>query len=242
MSVFFTMCAEVALSSRFASRHRGAIAKRLQPAPDARFVGIHPGHAVRFTEGFPDWDFGFVSLEGDWLCYRGEKARFAIPRQALRDITIVAGPVAWLRERRVQVSHSGGVLTLGPDFSRPTKRKCRQLAGWLRDWADAASSVHPVGPPPEPAPAMPYLLGIESGRLIAAWTACKQGLKLLLTATALLSVTWRWIGMAVYLVPFLGAIAGFCLEIPRIFWPVRRPASQPEFLEAAEPLKSDSAA
>src|SRR5207244_5793862 len=85
-----TLGAEILWARRTVSRFRRKLTTRLQPQAGAIFVGLHPGRGVRFTEGYPDWDFGFVTIEGDWLCYRGEKTRFAIARQEITGIEVVS--------------------------------------------------------------------------------------------------------------------------------------------------------
>lgn len=124
--VFLLTCfAELVWSARFARRMRRILTGRLHPSKIAVFVGMHPGRGVRYTEGFPDWDFGFLELKGDWLCYTGEKAQFTIPRQDIADVSIAKGPMTWIREHRVQVVFSGGALTLCSDLHiRVSETRC----------------------------------------------------------------------------------------------------------------------
>jgi len=125
-----TLVGEVLWSKRFERRMRRGVASRLNPTLPATFAGIHPGRGVRYTEGYADWDFGFVSLEGDSLCYRGEKVRFAIPRQDVREVSIVKGPPNWVRERRVEVVFPGGAFTMNVSYANPTMAIARRTAKW----------------------------------------------------------------------------------------------------------------
>jgi hypothetical protein len=127
-----TLLGEVLWSKRFERRMRRGVASRLNPTLPPTFAGIHPGRGVRYTEGYADWDFGFVSLEGDWLCYRGEKVRFAIPRQDVREVSIVKGPPNWVRERRVEVVFPGGAFTMNVSYANPTMAIARRTAKWIK--------------------------------------------------------------------------------------------------------------
>ena len=94
-----TLALESQLWLHFGGRLRRRLAQRLAPSAGPAFSGIHPGRGVRYTEGFSEWDFGFFTTEGDWLCYRGEKTRFAISRQDVTGIDVVKGPIAWCPDR-----------------------------------------------------------------------------------------------------------------------------------------------
>jgi Peptidase family M48 len=209
---------------RFASRLRRALARRLNPSSGAAFVGIHPGTEVRYTEGFADWDFGFFTMEDGWLCYRGEKTRFAIPKQDLLDIRVVEGRPSWMRERRVEVVHPGGAFTLNAHFARPTKANARRTAKWLQEWA---SSPGVASARPLPPPLLPALPGLETSRWSAFWYASKIVLKLWLAAPLMVMFGWRS-GFAVAMVVLVAPVAAFLRMLPAVLWPIRKPRPSPE--------------
>jgi Zn-dependent protease with chaperone function len=215
-----TLGIEILWSRRIASRLRNTLTALVQPTPGAIFAGLHPGRGVRFTEGFPDWDFGFVTLEGDWLCYRGEKTRFAIARQDISAVDIAQGPISWLRERRVEITCSAGSFTLSADIAHPSKAKTNRIATWLRSWTAAASSEEPAGLSPEPAPELPRLPGIETTRVRGAVLVFDTGLKLAVAAALTAILAWHWIPANIIL---LAPFAGIARILPRALWPIRRP-------------------
>jgi hypothetical protein len=185
------------------------------------FAGIHPGHGVLCTDGFYDWDYGFISLEGDWLCYRGEKVTFAVPRQDILRIEVAKGRIEWLRENRVQVVYRGGAFTLSTDFARPAKA-APPTADGLRRWVAEATSRRPIGPPPEHAPVLPVLPGMTTSRIASLCSALFAALKLLLASTALFAFVYRWapgVAMMSLYAPLLALIH----RTPLIIWPLRRP-------------------
>jgi len=217
-----TLWIELLWSRRISSRLRRTLSERLRPADGATFVGLHPGHGVRFTEGFPDWDFGFVTLEGDWLCYRGEKTRFAVARREIGRIEITSGPIAWLRERRVEVTCAAGAFTLSAEMAHTSKAKAGSMSSWLRDWAVGTFDDAPTGYSPEPAPALPKLPGIETTRAQGMLRTFGAGFKLLLAAALTAMLAWHWVPSSIIL---LAPLAGIVRMLPRALWPVRRPCS-----------------
>ena len=215
-----TLVVELLWTRRIAVRLRQTLALRLRPAGDATFVGLHPGRGVRFTEGFADWDFGFLTVEGDWLCYRGEKTRFAIARQEITGIQIAKGPINWLREHRVEINCSAGAFTVSAELASADASKTNRIAGWLRGWSSGGGSELPAGSPPEPAPALPKLPGIETTRVWGVLATCNTGVKLAIVAALTAILAWHWIpANIIFLVPLAGVIR----MAPRAVWPVRRP-------------------
>ena len=227
----------VLLGSLFVNRMKRRIAARLAPAPHAVFAGIHPGSGVRFTEGFPEWDFGFISLEGDWLVYRGEKARFAIPRQDVIATSIVKGPIRWLREHRVEVIFRGGVFTLNQDFAYSTQAASARSEKWIASWVSAGVAGLPATPAPEPPPLLPRLPGVRSGRLAPLWFVAKTTLKIWLASPLLYLTGSGTVALGIVLVSFAAPLAVFLRALPNVLWPIRQivdaerdqyPAPQPE--------------
>ena len=210
-----TLGLENLLWRRFRNRLRRMLAQRLTPSADADFAGIHPGRGVRYTEGFSDWDWGFVTVEGDWLCYRGERARFAISRQEVAAIRIAKGPMAWQRARRVEIVFRGGALTLSANGVKRT-------ADQLHDWLSAATAAQPCTPAPEPPPLLPPLPGMEIGRLNAVWSVCKISFQLWFAAPLVIVAGWRS-GLSAAVVVFVAPLVVLLRFLPQILWPIRRP-------------------
>lgn len=221
--LWLELMGHVLLGSLFVKRMKRKIAARLAPAPHAVFAGIHPGSGVRFTEGFPEWDFGFVSLEGDWLVYRGEKARFAILRQDVIATSIVKGPIRWLREHRVEIVFRGGVFTLNKDFAHPTQAAAARTEKWITSWISAGVAGLPTTSNPEPPPLLPRLPGVTLGRLAPLWFVAKTTLKIWL-AMPLLYFTGlgNTLVLGVVLVSFGAPLAVFLRALPDVLWPVRQ--------------------
>jgi hypothetical protein len=220
--LWLELIGNVLLGRLFVNRMKRRIAARLAPATHALFVGIHPGSGVRFTEGFPEWDFGFVSLEGDWLVYRGEKARFAISRQDMIATSIVKGPIRWLREHRVEVIFRGGIFTLNQDFAHPTRAAAARTEQWITSWLSAGVAGLPATPAPEPPPLLPRLPGLRSGRLAPLWFVAKTTLKIWLASPLLYLTGWGTFALGIVIVSFAAPLAVFLRALPDVLWPIRQ--------------------
>lgn len=218
----FEQAAHVLLGRGFIQRLRRRIAVRLAPGPYAAFTGIHPGSGVRYTEGFPDWDFGFITLENDWLVYRGEKARFAIARQDILGTSIVRGPVRWLREHRVEVLFRGGVFTLNLDFANPTQKTAQRTEYWISAWRAVGFPSRSYAAAPEPPPKLPQLPGMTTGRVGPLWFLAKTVLKIWLAAPLLYFTGMGLHVVGSVLVMFGAPVAVFLQVLPSILWPVQR--------------------
>lgn len=204
---------------RTTSRIRALLAERLKPAENSVFVGLHPGRGVRYTEGFPDWDFGFLTLEGNWLCYRGEKLRFAVARREIQGIRVSAGPVNWLRERRIELTWASGALTFSQGLGRSSKFRTCKLAHSLQAWVSAESLYSAHVESPESLPLMPHLPGAETTRIRGALRAFDTTLKILIGATLLFMLAWQRVPAGVIL---LASLTGIVRMLPQAIWPSRR--------------------
>lgn len=213
--VAVTLLMETLWCSRKSAHLRRELMRKLVPNPGAIMAGLHPGAGVRFTEGSPNWDFGFVTLEGDWLCYHGEKTRFAIARQSVTRVQMICGPMNWLREHRVELTWTGGTFTLGADLFHPEWSRTKQLAGWLQDWVEAGTS-EPVGDSREATPALPWLAGAESTRVRGALRIGMVALQILVAASAM--VAWSWAPASLIL---LAPLAAVMRMLPGTLWPAR---------------------
>ncbi len=244
---------EYFIGRRFERRMRRGIARNIPPPPGATFVGLHPGSGLRYTEGFSEWDFGFLTLEGDWLCYRGEKARFAISRREIRNIAVVCGRPAWFRQRRVEITHAAGVFTIARNSTFATLADVSRTARILRKWAAGAggwtsgswtSGGWPSGPAPEPAPALPSLAGMNSKRSTQVWIGLKTIVKVWLAAPVMMMAGWLspvMLAMATLSAP----LAVVLRLLPGIIWPIRQPrepVSQPPESVRQAPEKDSASA
>lgn len=235
------LAVEILLSRRLATKLHRRISGLVRPPAGALFAGIHPGHGVRCTEGFHDWDFGFLSLEDDWLVYRGEKTSFALPRQSVVQLSVVKGQFAFLREHRVEVEHRGGAFTIGPDFAWSGAKPARRLRDRIEQWIAAGEAPEPVGAPPAGPPALPALPGMSLGRLSALWIVAKATIKLLIAGTLIVTAAIRWTPLAM-LIPVLAAAAVLVLELPLVIWPLRPPAPRAPVFAPVEEEQLDPAA
>ena len=219
---------------------RRELGTRLQPSEEALFVGIHPGAGVRFTEGFADWDFGFLSLEEDWLHYRGEKTSFAIPRQMMGEIRAVRGRLDWLIERRVEVRFRGGGFTFNSNFANPTRGETQLEAEWLRRWVREQESPVPLGVAPAGPPSLPELPGMEVSRGQMVWGLAVSTLRLLVggvVLAALMQGTSLWSSI----LPLPAACVGFAMGLPGALWPVSRPKEEKREWVSGAPYSPESA-
>lgn len=149
------------------------LARRLRESgapidPGAAFyVGLSPGEEPRIYENSADWDLGFVTLDGERLCYHGEETRFALERGRITDLRLADGLPHWIPARRVLVEWrdaEGGphAFTLRParvpglSFIGPQSRRLlERLRAWrageaLTTIAPSArdSAASPLGDPP----------------------------------------------------------------------------------------------
>jgi Zn-dependent protease with chaperone function len=66
--------------------------------PDAQggiFVSFAPDRTLRIYEGYTNWDFGYLFLLGDRLCYVGERTRFALSREQIVGVRLGPGMPRW---------------------------------------------------------------------------------------------------------------------------------------------------
>jgi Zn-dependent protease with chaperone function len=229
----FQMCCEYAVLHRFAARIRKRIARNIHPQPGAMFAGIHPGEGARFTDGLSEWDFGFITLENDWMCYRGDKTQFAIPRQDVKRIETIKGRRTWFRAHRVEVGYSGGCFTLSANFAHSTVAEAQRTARKLRKWA-AAGGGFTAGVAPAPPPMLPRLPGQQTSRWKAIWMTLKIIVQLWIAATLIFSLTIRHgqfgAVAALGILMFSAPLAVVVRMMPSILWPVRRDRDQEQAL------------
>ena len=130
---------------------RRKLLRKMGPAArGGTFVGLLPGPVPCPVEGFFQWDAGFIWLTAGELVYRGERTSFSLPRNSVRAISVVKGPLSWDRVNLVRLECDHGSLQLSrPDVGTlpfQAKRLKRRLDDWLQGVGEAASTASE--PPP----------------------------------------------------------------------------------------------
>ncbi len=240
----FQICSEYAVLRRFAVRIRRRIARNLHPQPGAMFAGIHPGAGARFTDGLSEWDFGFITLENDWLCYSGDKTQFAISRQDVKRVEAIKGRKTMFRAHRVEIGYTGGCFTLSTNFAHATMADAQRTARKLRKWA-AEGGGFTAGVAPAPPPMLPRLSGQQTSRWSAIWMTLKMVVQLWIAATLIFSLAARHgqfgAVAALGILMFSAPLAVVARMLPSVLWPVRRPRQEEQTI-LAPPLPSDAPA
>jgi hypothetical protein len=127
---------------------------------DGMFVALSPHAGPRNYESFTVWDYGFLVLAGDRLCYLGDRTRFVLDRASVKDVSIGPGALGW-RPRRVYVTWrdgrgAGGVFNLvlsGRRWPWGSGAKADVLRRRLRDWLAQLAPSSAVPPPLRDLPA-----------------------------------------------------------------------------------------
>jgi hypothetical protein len=149
--------------------------------PDAwggLFVSLSPHAEPRSYENFLNWDMGFLIVSGDRLCYLGDRTRFALDREHIRDAYLGPGGAGWWPIPRVYVVwHDaqrgvGGTLNLTVSSTRTLGRPRRRAAELLQrshSWLKATDAPAEL---PEPLRRLPSpdfgAVASESLRKLAA--------------------------------------------------------------------------
>lgn len=117
------------------------------------FVSLAPDSMPRLYESNWAWDIGYLSVSAESLLYWGEEARFIIPRERIKRISLGPGPVNWFKTRSVYISWQDDagakhVFNLRPLDTRSMRSMARQtiqladdLEKWHRGVQDLARSV-----------------------------------------------------------------------------------------------------
>jgi hypothetical protein len=119
-----------------------------EPLSGGCFVGFAPSATPRLYESFYDWDIGFLSLEGERLCYVGDQTRFALRREQVVELRLAPGAIGWWRAPRVAIHWKDEARGLGGAFTvRPAEgasmrqlgRQARAFAKQLHAWRERPS-------------------------------------------------------------------------------------------------------
>jgi hypothetical protein len=223
---------------------RGPLAKRLGADDRARYVGLSPGEEPRLYEGLSDWDVGFLSADAGGISYRGERARFTLPRDRIDGIGLVAGLPGWIAAPRVAVGwqdEDGArhVFTVraadaraASEMRRANARLADELRRALETPGDASVLPLPVGAAPQPA----QVTGQDPWR-VAGW----RTLPALVAPVALLSCAatlltglpfWPWSGPGALEV-FASVFGAALLTRLPYLWRPRPAAVEPRALDRA---------
>ncbi|HXN49911.1 MAG TPA: M48 family metalloprotease [Bryobacteraceae bacterium] len=176
-------------NERFLRAMMAAIEPRLPAGTRGEFAGLCPGERLYPAQGFFAWDLGKVFLAADGIAFAGERARFFVPRAAVRSIDTVSDGIGWGRRQGLLVHWQGGsfVVKYPLDVSSRRRAAVRERQ-WLDWWtgepdmsqADPVSAGSPLPDLPAAPPDAKARAG--SGRPFAA------GFVLLLLAGFALSV------------------------------------------------------
>jgi Zn-dependent protease with chaperone function len=207
----------------FMKQMKRRIGKRLGCEEGAMFVGLRPGDRIEVTEGFYDWDLGFLNLTEDRLVYTGERAQFSLPRSAITGLEIKKGPFAWTRAYAVVVDWVGGAFSLARADRGCPRGQARRLEAELNRWWKAGGA--PVGTTSElPEPVLPE---VQPDRFTRS-----RLLRWLGTKTVKLFVAGMLVGAlmqnpAVLIVPFAAPLLYAVWAVPSFvfLWPRRKPSA-----------------
>jgi Zn-dependent protease with chaperone function len=174
------------VTARFVRKMEATLRERLKPRPDAVFVGLRSGDRTNGQGVFEDWDIGFLELDAK-LRFTGERTRFAVDRESVSDVDVIAGPFTWGRNYSTVVrGPSFGAFNLRAD-ENDTPAGAKRLKLRLNQWRSSGSpafeateqEVVPELPAPAPNDA-PFF-----ARILFAVTKCA---KLFLVSTFLMAV------------------------------------------------------
>jgi Zn-dependent protease with chaperone function len=218
--------------SRLEPALRARLASSTSDALDAeRFVALAPGDRPRIYEGFHDWDLGFLAIDRQRICYRGEQVRWKLPRAAVCAIELGGDGPSWIRAPRVIVRW------LGPSGEQAVALRAadcrtvhgiadasRVLAARLEAWRSGVSSQSLMTPSPMAPSSMaesvtdelestPPAIGSVTSRTPAE-AAAPRDLPLLVTLIGTLAAAASfalgfdfWLGVDVCAAALLGVMA-----------------------------------
>lgn len=155
--------------------------QRLQPPPQARFVGLRPGSGIFFPGGFLDWDLGFLHLNETTLSYSGERMQFELPATSIWQVELQSSRTLWKTIKGVHIQSASGSFGLRePLAANEWKPLLQTLEAWWQ--AHPATNVDAARESQFPKPEN---LSFELSLLLyVAWKMCK-----LLVLAALLTAS-----------------------------------------------------
>jgi Zn-dependent protease with chaperone function len=148
-------------------------------------VGLAPGPVPRTYEGHTHWDFGFLFLRSDRICYWGEETRFALRRDQIIAIKLGPSTPNLLRSHRVYIAwrdvarSTCGVFSLGcmaPETVLALRHRTKNLFTQLLQWHTNSSPARPLPAPLDslPAPDFGSVTGVSPVSIGKRETVLKQ--------------------------------------------------------------------
>src|SRR5262249_34837083 len=137
------------------------------------FVGFAPDSSLKLYEGYTNWDFGFLFLEPDRLCYVGEQTRFALRRDQVTSLYLAPGFPRWCSSPVLYITwvdqERSGTINLRTGDARSMRqmgRETQALEQTLQRWPGGDSSG--TKSPAERPPALAGLSSPAIGEVTAA--------------------------------------------------------------------------
>jgi Zn-dependent protease with chaperone function len=242
--------AEHAWDRRFMRDMRQKIGKRIPAAEESMFVSLRPGDEVCRTEGFFEWDLGYLSLTDSSLTYTGERARFSLPRSLVHSVELKKAPFLSNQTYRIMVRWQGGSFSVQRTDAAGSRRAERalmkELSAWWMGGVPPALAVRTDKPVPAPNLPLPNLPALQADRITVprfCWGVGKAGAKLLLGGVILSALVPT--NVLNSLVPFaapvlyaLSALPALFVPQPKVTEPVER--KPPVLVPEAEPVRLGS--
>ena len=172
---------------RFQIAMKRKIDERLRPPAGGLFAGLRPGDRIETSEGFYEWDLGYLFLSVDRLTFIGERTQFSLARTAVTSIETKKGPISWARGHRVVLRWEGGVCSVQRVIPRQSWREAHKLQVRLDAWRQGTPArgdtidAAPVLPPP----LLPVLRAETPSRVRSVWYLAKKMVKLFLVGLIL---------------------------------------------------------
>jgi len=223
--------AEHAWDKRFMRSMRQQIGKRIHAAEKSVFVSLRPGDEVCRTEGFFEWDLGYLSLSENCLTYTGERARFSLPRSLVHSVELKKAPFLSNQTYRILVRWQNGSFSVQRTEAAGSRRAERKLMRELSTWwmgtvppplaaepeRDAEKNRLLLPPPNLPFPNLPRLQADHITILRFCWGVGKAGAKLLLGGVILSALIPT--NVLNSLVPFAAPVLYALSALPALFVP-----------------------
>jgi hypothetical protein len=169
-------------------------------------------------EGFYMWDVGFLFLSPDWLTYRGEQAKFSIPRAVISSIEVRKGPFTWDRTYAATVTWEGGSFSVLQPDRGGSRRTARRLKARLDAWREGVPEGYVCAVPgPFSAPTLPQFSGTPHRRWTALRSHAVRAAMLFLGILILLPLESVSRAAMIALVPFTAPICYMIAVCPLFF-------------------------
>jgi hypothetical protein len=146
---------DVQAVSGYAAWERAIAERQGRRAGVGCFVGLAPGESGVTFEGFADWDLGYLDIDPIALRFQGERSKFALERERIMSIELVAGLPGWFRAPRVLIRWRGADGSTNAFTLRDGRaRRVHHITGLTRRLLALLSEWHA-----QPGPAGVHALG-----------------------------------------------------------------------------------